>query len=98
MPAAYTLVFEDFSAAEVFEIEEYLVVFSGYRHHRPIHSAGGRHEYWYETASERGRLNRNLNKMLDYLEMPGQVDLSGNIFTVTKTAAAEGAARGWDDW
>ncbi len=98
MPAAYTIVFEDFSAAEVFEIEEYLVVFSGYRHHRPISSAEGRHEYWYETASARGRLNRNLNKMLDYLEMPGQVDLSGNIFTVTKIAAAAGRARGWDDW
>ena len=98
MPAAYTLVFQDFSAQEVFEIEEYLVVFSGYRHHRPISTGKRRHEYWYETASARGRLNRNLSKMLDYLEMPGQVDLSGNVFTVTKTAAAEGRSRGWDDW
>jgi hypothetical protein len=98
MPAAYTLVFEDFSAQEVFEIEEYLVVFSGYRHHRPISTGHRRHEYWYETASARGRLNRNLSKMLDYLEMPGQVDLSGNVFTVTKTAAIEGRSRGWDNW
>ncbi len=98
MPVAYTIVFEDFSAAEVFEIEEYLVVFSGYRRHRPISTGHGRHEYWYETASARGRLNRNLNKMLDYLDMPGQVDLSGNVFTVTKTAAAGETARSWDDW
>ncbi len=98
LAAAYTLVFEDFSAAEVFEIEEYLVVFSGYRRHRPISTGHGRHEYWYETASARGRLNRNLNKMLDYLDMPGQVDLSGNVFTVTKIAAAGETARSWDDW
>jgi hypothetical protein len=98
MPAAYTLVFDGFSAEEVFEIEEYLVVFSGYRHHRPISTGPRRHEYWYETGSARGRLNRNLNKMLDYLGMPGQVDLSGNVFSVTKTGLGERAASGWEDW
>lgn len=98
MPDAYSLVFDGFSAQEVFEIEEYLVVFSGYRHHRPVSSALQRHEYWYETGIARGRLNRNLNKMLDYLNMPGQVDLSGNVFTVTKTATVESKEGGWDDW
>ncbi len=98
MSAAYTLVFEGYSAEEVFEIEEYLVVFSGYEHHRPISSGRQRHEYWYETGSARGRLNRNLSKMLDYLKMPGQVELSGNVFTVTKTGQGKSAADGWDDW
>jgi hypothetical protein len=98
MPTAYSIVFQGFSAEEVFEIEEYLVVFSGYRHHRPIISRDRQHEYAYETASARGRLNRNLSKMLDYLDLPGQVDLSGNVFTVTKSAAVESRANNWDDW
>ncbi len=98
MPEAYSLVFEGFSAEEVFEIEEYLVVFSGYRHHRPVSTTQRRHEYWYETGIARGRLNRNLNKMLDYLNMPGQVDLAGNVFTVTKASVAEREGDGWDDW
>ena len=98
MPAAYTLVFEGYSTAEVFEIEEYLVVFSGYQDHRPISVEQQRHKYWYETGSARGRLNRNLSKMLDYLKMPGQVDLSGNVFTVTKTGLGKSASGSWDDW
>ena len=98
MPEAYSLVFEGFSSEEVFEIEEYLVVFSGYRHHRPVSTTQQRHEYWYETGIARGRLNRNLNKMLDYLNMPGQVDLAGNVFTVKKASVAEREGDGWDDW
>jgi hypothetical protein len=98
LPTAYALVFEGFSDEEVFEIEEYLVVFSGYQRHRPISTGRRRHEYWYETGSARGRLNRNLSKMLDYLDMPGQVDLLGNVFTVTKTAVVESRAGSWDDW
>ena len=98
MPAAYTLVFEGFSAKEVFEIEEYLVVFSGYQQHRPLSAGRERHEYWYETGSARGRLNRNLSKMLDYLKMPGQVKLSGNVFTVTKAGLGTSTKDSWDDW
>jgi len=30
--------------------------------------------------------------------MPGQVDLLGNDFTVTKTAVVESGAGSWDDW
>ncbi|MEE8535120.1 MAG: hypothetical protein V3S45_03680 [Kiloniellales bacterium] len=102
--SAYTLVFDGFSRAEVSEMEEYLVVFTGYAHHRPV-SAGPRHqEYWYETKSTRGRLHRNLGKMLEHLRLGGQVSLAGNTFTVRKAApvreaaAREPAERRWDDW
>lgn len=95
--SAYTLVFDGFSSAEVSEMEEYLVVFTGYAHHRPV-SAGPRHqEYWYETKSTRGRLNRNLGKMLEHLRLGGQVSLAGNTFTV-RAAARESSQSRWDDW
>lgn len=96
--SAYTLVFDGFSSAEVSEMEEYLVVFTGYAHHRPV-SAGLRHqEYWYETKSTRGRLNRNLGKMLEHLRLGGHVSLAGNTFTVRKAAPREPSQGRWDDW
>lgn len=102
--SAYTLVFDGFSRAEVSEMEEYLVVFTGYAHHRPVSAGPRRQEYWYETKSTRGRLNRNLGKMLEHLRLGGQVSLAGNTFTVRKAAPVRKAAAGepserrWDDW
>lgn len=98
MPTAYTIVFAGFDPAEISEIEEYLVVFSGYRHHRPVSASFGHHEFWYESAISSGRLNRNLNKMLEYLEMPGRVSLSANVFTVERDNATPDRRVSWDDW
>lgn len=97
-PSAYTLVFEGFSTAEILEIEEYFVVFTGYRHHRPTQTALKRHEYWYESGSPRGRLIRNFSKMLHHLQLPGYVSFADNKLTVTKTATTAQAAGRWDDW
>ncbi len=98
MPTAYTIVFAGFDPAEISEIEEYLVVFSGYRHHRPVSASFRHHEFWYESAISSGRLNRNLNKMLEYLEMPGRVSLSANVFTVERDNATPDRRVSWDDW
>ena len=81
---AYTLVFSGFTPEEVMDIEEYLVVFSGYKTHRPAYSGMRHHELWYETTSTSSRLVRNLNKMLEHLAMRGRVSYSGDEFTVTK--------------
>jgi hypothetical protein len=83
---AYTMVFSGFTPEEVMDIEEYLVVFSGYKTHRPAYSGTRHHELWYETTSTSGRLVRNLNKMLEHLATRGRVTFSGNEFTVTKIA------------
>ncbi len=98
MPTGYTIVFAGFDSAEISEIEEYLVVFSGYRHHRPVSATFQHHEFWYESAISSGRLNRNLNKMLEYLEMPGRVSLSANVFTVERDNATPDRRVSWDDW
>ena len=96
--AGYRLVFVDFSTEEVADIEEYLVVFKGYRLHRPIRTVPGRHEYWYESTSPRARLNRNLIKMLDHVRIGGDVGFEDDSFTVTKLADPEGDGAPWDAW
>jgi len=84
LPTAYTLVFEGFTPDEVNDIEEYLVAFKGYKHHRPINSGLRTAEYWYETKSNSARLNRNLRKMMDHLGVQGRVAFSGSTYTVQK--------------
>ena len=96
--SGFRLVFADFSAEEVADMEEYLVVFTGYRLHRPIETGRGRHEYWYESTSSRARLNRNLIKMLDHVRIDGRVGFSDDTFTVIKRADSQAGETPWDAW
>jgi hypothetical protein len=98
MPTGYTILFAGFDSAEISEIEEYLVVFSGYQHHRPVSAKSRHHEFWYESVITSARLNRNLNKMLEYLEISGRVSLSANVFTVERIDARLNQPASWDDW
>ncbi len=95
---SYSLTFDGFTPAEVSEIEEYLVVFSGYRHLRPVQSSRQVHSYWYETSSSKSRLNRNLGKMLVHLDIEGNVLFAGNRFTVEKRAVRQTPTASWDGW
>jgi hypothetical protein len=81
---AYSLVFSGFSEREISRIEEYIVAFKGYQHHRPVSSSLRTAEYWYESDSLVSRLNRNLRLMLELMESDGRVVYSGNTFTVEK--------------
>jgi hypothetical protein len=80
------------------EFEEYLVAFSGYGTHRPLSAAPSRQVFWYETRSGRGRLKRNLGKMLAHLQLRGAVSLDGNTFTLRRGAESEANEPSWDDW
>ncbi len=82
--SAFTLVFDNFSADEMMAIEEYLVVFSGYRSHRPIYNSMTRAEIWYQSTINTAKLNRNLHKMLTHLALRGIVQFSGNTFSLQK--------------
>lgn len=84
LPMAYNLVFRGFKPKEVNVIEEYLVAFSGYRHHRPVKSSRRFVEYWYESDISSARLNRNLRKMMARTHLPGRVAFSGNTFHVER--------------
>jgi hypothetical protein len=81
---AYTLEFDGFTPEEMMEIEEYLIIFSGYKSHRPIYTGARRSEIWYESAIKSAKLNRNMTKMLAELDLRGLVQFSGNTVKVEK--------------
>lgn len=78
----FVLVFEGFDDRDIRDIEEYLVVFSGYIDHRRTSTVGRTHEFWYESTIENARLQRNLNKMFEVLAMEATLQFSGNTYTV----------------
>lgn len=80
----FSLVFEGFTPDDMFDIEEYLVVFRGYKTHRPVYAGRRHHEYWYESSITAARLNRNLRKMMDHLGISARVGFSGNEYVMTK--------------
>ena len=82
--SAYTIVFSGFTPDEITSVEEYIVAFKGYEHHRPVSQSLRTNEYWYETSSKAARLSRNLRLMLDHVGVEGRVAFSGNNFQVDK--------------
>ena len=89
LAGAYTLVFDGFKPPEISSIEEYLVAFGGYKHHRPI-TCGQRYcEFWYETGSDVSRLNRNFRMMIERLDVNALVSFSGSTFTVKKVTTRD---------
>ena len=84
LASAYTLIFEGFTPDEISDIEEYIVAFKGYEHHRLVKNTMRHAEYWYESGSVVARLNRNMRRMLDHLGVEGRITFAGNKFTVEK--------------
>lgn len=84
MTTEYALIFDGFNAKEYMAIEEYLVIFSGYTHHRPIEIRHTRSEIWYQSTIGTAKLDRNLNKMLVELDMQSVINFEGNTFTVKR--------------
>jgi hypothetical protein len=81
---AYTLRFKGFESEEITRIEEYLVAFKGYDHHRPVRTDASQTDYWYETCSDVARLNRNLRLMGEHMALETRVAKTGNRFEITK--------------
>jgi hypothetical protein len=84
LAAAFSLVFTGFTPDDMNEIEEYIVAFRGYEHHRPVSSSLRSAEYWYETKSKSARLNRNLRLMMEHLGYEGRVTFKGSSFQIEK--------------
>jgi len=84
MVTDYNLIFDGFSAEEFSEIEEYLVVFSGYQSHRLIEASYTRTAVWYKSAIGTAKFNRNLRKMLAELNLRATINFERNSFTVRK--------------
>lgn len=84
LPMEFTLVFDNFTAKDVYELEEYLAAFGGYRAHRPIDASATRQRIWYQTTSGGAKLQRNLSRMLGCEGVEAVVNFSGDTFTVKK--------------
>ncbi len=84
MVTDYYLVFDGFSAEDFMDIEEYLVIFSGYDSHRPTTQRHTRTEVLYRSSIGTAKLNRNLKKMLGELDMRATLTFEGNTFTLKR--------------
>ncbi|MDP6390363.1 MAG: hypothetical protein QF654_10750 [Alphaproteobacteria bacterium] len=78
----YTLVFDGFDTRDMRDIEEYLVIFSGYIDHRPTREHSKFHELWYESTITTTKLQRNLHKMMELLDIPYTMKFAGNAYTI----------------
>lgn len=89
----WVLTFDNFDSREVSDAEDYLVVFSGYRSHRPAEILGRRHVIWYTSTSDPARLLRNVNRMVEELGVRARVTASGNEITLTRLPTPRGGRR-----
>lgn len=99
LETAYELIFDGFTPEDMLDIEEYLVIFSGYQSHRPTYSGARRAELWYESTINSAKLDRNLKKMLEQLELRATVQFSANKFVIKKiTFRGKAKKPVGDDW
>ena len=81
---AYKLTFDNFKPNEFDQLEEYLVAFSGYDNHKVVQSGSRNMVIWYETTSPDSKLKRNLRRMLEFMNVDGQVNCVNRTCKVTK--------------
>ncbi len=80
----YQLIFDGFNAEDYSNIEEYLLMFSGYKSHRLIESYASYKDIWYKSSIGSAKLSRNLHKMLEHLGIRAIVNVNGNTYKVKK--------------
>ena len=83
LSTAYTFRFEGFKPEDVTTIEEYLRAFKGFDHMRPTRVNTRTAQYWYETCSDKNRLNRNVRLMIDSMDLKARIAFNGNRLIVT---------------
>jgi hypothetical protein len=84
MVSDFYLVFDGFNTDDYMQIEEYLVIFSGYQSLRPTEQWHIRTEVLYRSSATTAKLSRNIKKMLEELNMRATVNFEGNTFTVKR--------------
>lgn len=82
LATAYMIVIKDVAGEDIRKIEDMLVSFPGYKAHRPIRSQSRYTELWYETCSDRARLQRNVQSMVEMFPGTNRVALSANQFEI----------------
>jgi hypothetical protein len=80
----YYLEFDGFSAQDMLNIEEYLLVFSGYISHRPTQQRHTRTTLLYRSTIGTAKLSRNIIKLLEELNMRATLNFEGNAFSLKR--------------
>lgn len=75
---AFTVVINGYDIGDVHKIEQAMIGFKGYETHRPVKSQTLYTEYWYETCSDRARLQRNFETLAENLQGQNRVALEAN--------------------
>ena len=84
---AYVIVITGFGSEDINRMEEMMVSFQGYEHHRPLKTQTNYSEYWYETCADRARVERNLRTMTEQFPGESRVALAGNRFELQKVTS-----------
>lgn len=80
----YALILNGFTAQNMTDIEDYLVMFSGYQ---GLHLSAVTHsfaEICYQSTIPEAKLNRNLKRMLKELNIRALINQEGNSVTINK--------------
>jgi hypothetical protein len=88
LPTAYTIVLDGFDPQDIETIERMLIAFVGYEHHRPVQTRTRHSEYWYETCSDRAKLERSIRSLADQLAGQNRVEITGNRFEIERVPGA----------
>ncbi|MEP1444627.1 MAG: hypothetical protein ABJK37_00760 [Paraglaciecola sp.] len=80
----YYLEFDGFSPQDMANIEEYLLLFSGYISHRPTQQRHTRTTLLYRSTSGTAKLSRNILKLLEELTMRATINFYDNNFNVKR--------------
>jgi hypothetical protein len=78
LETVYDLVFDGFTPSEVMDMEEYLVKFTGYESHRYTYNSNRRVEMMYEGTTSTSRMNRNLTRLMEELDLRAAIQFSSD--------------------
>jgi len=81
----YVLRIRDFNAPELQRLEEAFTSFACYQHYKVMKQVPSLTEYWYESRADQARIVRDLQFVMQYMNVPGSVSVtSGNVIILEK--------------
>ncbi|WP_319759136.1 hypothetical protein [Maridesulfovibrio sp.] len=83
----WTLTFDGFSMDEMLEIEDFLVIFSGYDSLRPCSTCmntSSLHNYWYKSSLNTAKMKRNMYKVMKELQHKTRIQMASRKIEVKK--------------
>ena len=86
----WTLTFDGFTMDEMMDIEDYLVIFTGYDSHRPCSNCvntNSLHNYWYKSSIDTAKMKRNMYKLMKKLQYNTNIQMGSRKVEIKKLNA-----------